>query len=617
MTLLKLKNAAYSAPENPTLVNEYAEYDLAGKWRHGWIPLNPEAVAIKNHKAPGGGGKSRLSTSTTRPSRLKLKGASAGSKAYDAKQAGSRRLAGDLAARGESPKPSELDNFRLDAKPAAKSGKVKLERTLPNGTVKSHNEAMTHRQAAQAAMFSLHDNGVATKSEANKFAAKVEDAKVGETVEHPSGYKFRKVSAEGLTRTQSMGSNSGMTSNSESLDEIAKRNMGSDLTKAKSSDLRTYSQFGHQGSKDELKRRSDKREASKAANTAKLQQAAQDRTRANINRERAKDEAAGFDKMSDAELRELGSHNGAAHAELQKRLAMKTATGRPLFNSPEEKARLDAADARTKAAMERSDGKVQVYNTETGRVERVTPAEANAGHARYGQSLGAGSAAAGQTVKNALEAEQTRRMAEATSKNEDVLRAQGKVKGADGIWRSPGPKPAHDPEAWRAANARGNAKAQAKLEAEKARRAALGRPGADSFTGETRMETLKRTAADLKARGASQSAARHRREMRTAANDLTGRDARTMSDAEKTRAAEQMFGSDRSKWSAANLRSAAKAGDADAIAELSRRVAKARKSAPKVKQNAATLKGRKTPVTRGTNSIGGVRFNRGEGGMGK
>lgn len=40
----------------------------------------------------------------------------------------------------------------------------------------------------------------------------------------------------------------------------------------------------------------------------------------------------------------------------------------------------------------------------------------------------------------------------------------------------------------------------------------------DPFTGETRMETLKRTATDLRARGASQSAARHRREMRQSAN---------------------------------------------------------------------------------------------------
>lgn len=43
------------------------------KWRHGWVPLNAQAVAIKARGAKGGGSKSRLSTSTARPSRLKLK----------------------------------------------------------------------------------------------------------------------------------------------------------------------------------------------------------------------------------------------------------------------------------------------------------------------------------------------------------------------------------------------------------------------------------------------------------------------------------------------------------------------------------------------------------------
>lgn len=70
----------------------------------------------------------------------------------------------------------------------------------------------------------------------------------------------------------------------------------------------------------------------------------------------------------------------------------------------------DATDARTRAALERSgpassravEPKVAVYNTKTGKVEHVSPSEATAGHIRYGQSLGAGSAAAGQTVKNAL-----------------------------------------------------------------------------------------------------------------------------------------------------------------------------------------------------------------------
>lgn len=47
----------------------------------------------------------------------------------------------------------------------------------------------------------------------------------------------------------------------ESLNSIATRAMGSDLTKAKVDSLRTHASFGHQPSKDELKRRSDAKQA--------------------------------------------------------------------------------------------------------------------------------------------------------------------------------------------------------------------------------------------------------------------------------------------------------------------------------------------------------------------
>lgn len=61
--MLKLKDASYPEPEGkPVLVNEYAKevtYDLGkdgSKWAHGFIPLNPAAVALKHHKTPGGDG---------------------------------------------------------------------------------------------------------------------------------------------------------------------------------------------------------------------------------------------------------------------------------------------------------------------------------------------------------------------------------------------------------------------------------------------------------------------------------------------------------------------------------------------------------------------------------
>lgn len=121
-------------------------------------------------------------------------------------------------------------------------------------------------------------------------------------------------------------------------------------------------------------------------------------------------------------------------------------------------------------------GKVQVYNVKTGKSEHVSPAEATAGHVRYGQSLGAGSAAAGQTVKNALEAEKARRAAadpkttnstglrtlggygtndlkaianvkgayasnppsaDTIAKAEAELKSRGYVKGPSGVWAKP------------------------------------------------------------------------------------------------------------------------------------------------------------------------------------
>lgn len=170
-------------------------------------------------------------------------------------------------------------------------------------------------------------------------------------------------------------------------------------------------------------------------------------------------------------------------------------------------------------------GKVQVYNVQTGKTEYVSPAEANAGHARYGQSLGAGSAAAGQTIKNALEAEQARRAA-------------------------------YDPEAWRKANAEGNAKSQAKIDAERARRSgdslvapkkAVRDNAGDNSEGADGLTPLGRA---LQARVAKSS--------QPSVHDV----------------GTNSHGEDRTRWTASQLRTQASFGDQAAKDELARRAAK-------------------------------------------
>jgi hypothetical protein len=55
MSMLKLKDASYPEPERPVLHEQ--TYDLGkdgSKWAHGYVPLNPAAVALKHHKQPGG-----------------------------------------------------------------------------------------------------------------------------------------------------------------------------------------------------------------------------------------------------------------------------------------------------------------------------------------------------------------------------------------------------------------------------------------------------------------------------------------------------------------------------------------------------------------------------------
>ncbi len=65
-----------------------------------------------------------------------------------------------------------------------------LERTLPDGTVKVWPDPMSLREAGVTVARCLHDNGAATKSQAQAVSPLVERTPVGEYVD-AYGYRFR------------------------------------------------------------------------------------------------------------------------------------------------------------------------------------------------------------------------------------------------------------------------------------------------------------------------------------------------------------------------------------------------------------------------------------------
>ena len=73
---------------------------------------------------------------------------------------------------------------------AGKRARYLLERTLPDGTVKTHPNTMTARECATAAMYVLHDSAGATRQDATQAASRVQDAIDGSAVES-HGYQFR------------------------------------------------------------------------------------------------------------------------------------------------------------------------------------------------------------------------------------------------------------------------------------------------------------------------------------------------------------------------------------------------------------------------------------------
>lgn len=65
-----------------------------------------------------------------------------------------------------------------------------LDRVTPGGRERRQGPFGTRAGAASAAGYVLHDNNVASKREAQTFAATMIAHDTGATVEHASGYRF-------------------------------------------------------------------------------------------------------------------------------------------------------------------------------------------------------------------------------------------------------------------------------------------------------------------------------------------------------------------------------------------------------------------------------------------
>lgn len=66
-----------------------------------------------------------------------------------------------------------------------------LVRTTPSGVTKKHSPTAKLRDVATAAAYVLHDNTRTTKADAQRFAALLTRAPIGETLHHETGYSFR------------------------------------------------------------------------------------------------------------------------------------------------------------------------------------------------------------------------------------------------------------------------------------------------------------------------------------------------------------------------------------------------------------------------------------------
>lgn len=255
MPLLKLKNASYPEPDALALVNEYDLGRDGSKWRHGWVPLNAQAAAIHAKKPTKGGGsvsgKSRLSTSTVRPSRAKV----AGEPKREGKGLSGARLTirpGEY--RGESGHHiSGTDTQGRKVKvfsPGPKENAFKASTNIQHGKPAFATEAKSvisdgkNMSAADHTRMAIHHNEEAKKAldagDRTKANAHVEAMRAHNSAAIAAGTPEQKAKV------------------ATGLNDVVKTQLGADLTKAPSDRLRTFAQFGHQGSKDELARRSAK-----------------------------------------------------------------------------------------------------------------------------------------------------------------------------------------------------------------------------------------------------------------------------------------------------------------------------------------------------------------------
>lgn len=265
MPLLKLKNASYPEPDALALVNEYDLGRDGSTWKHGWVPTNAIAAAIHAKKptsaAKGSKGKSRLSVTKLEPqSRAKVAGAKGRLNDVQGKRdpftgetrmESLKRTATDLRARGASQSAARhrremrtSEQGKADVKRAEQLTSTPAGRADVKARAKSVISDGKNMSAADHTRMAIHHNEEAKKAldagDRTKANAHVEAMRAHNSAAIAAGTPEQKAKV------------------AAGLNDVVKTQLGDDLTKAPSDRLRTFAQFGHQGSKDELARRSAK-----------------------------------------------------------------------------------------------------------------------------------------------------------------------------------------------------------------------------------------------------------------------------------------------------------------------------------------------------------------------
>lgn len=292
------------------------------RWAHGYLPLNAAAEALKLHRpASGGSSKSRLSTSTVRPSRLKLKSEKGRTSSNpfqravdrgDINPTGREHLGGGV--HGEA--AARLSNEHAQVKRAFP------DRTTPDGfTIKHTAEVGDNKRPTGAFNVSVFDKAhpktgqlTAESNSAGKRYTKISDGTSAEIdalgrardkrrggkeldSRYVSGSKadrakavkpesaagdkkpydpeaWRAANARGNAIAQAKldagraARSAASGSSSESVADVGTRLHGADRTRWKVGELRTQAQFGDTAAKAELARRANKRATRKASAAA-------------------------------------------------------------------------------------------------------------------------------------------------------------------------------------------------------------------------------------------------------------------------------------------------------------------------------------------------------------